>query len=216
MVNQWRGGRGEDARDGEDFSVFSEVGMAQHKGKDWHYKNRCDPGSAQQRNAMREKCSSRNWRGPSVGEVRIPSHANVLFRPRKGDTVDTTLGFHWALADSINAKCETLLHFLQAREGTLITVGSLFSRQPASLLGIDISSSSIKLVELGRDASGTLVLERCCIEPLERGWIADGNIEKFDEVAEALRRLVKKSGTRSKNVAMALPPSAVITKRISL
>lgn len=98
----------------------------------------------------------------------------------------------------------------------MITVGSLFSRQPASLLGIDISSSSIKLVELGRDASGTLVLERCCIEPLERGWIADGNIEKFDEVAEALRRLVKKSGTRSKNVAMALPPSAVITKRISL
>lgn len=98
----------------------------------------------------------------------------------------------------------------------MITVGSLFSRQPASLLGIDISSSSIKLVELGRDASQGLVLERCSIEPLERGWIVDGNIEKFDEVAEALRRLVKKSGTRSKNVAMALPSSAVITKRISL
>ncbi|QKV54295.1 pilus assembly protein PilM [Comamonas antarctica] len=98
----------------------------------------------------------------------------------------------------------------------MITVGSLFNRQPASLLGIDISSSSIKLVELGREPSGMLVLERCCIEPLERGWIVDGNIEKFDEVAEALRRLVKKSGTRSKNVAMALPPSAVITKRISL
>lgn len=98
----------------------------------------------------------------------------------------------------------------------MITVGSLFSRQPASLLGIDISSSSIKLVELGRDTAGALVLERCNIEPLERGWIVDGNIEKFDEVAEALRRLVKKSGTRSKNVAMALPPSAVITKRISL
>ena len=98
----------------------------------------------------------------------------------------------------------------------MITVGSLFNRQPASLLGIDISSSSIKLVELGRDPAGALVLERCCIEPLERGWIADGNIEKFDEVAEALRRLIKKSGTRSKNVAMALPPSAVITKRISL
>jgi type IV pilus assembly protein PilM len=92
----------------------------------------------------------------------------------------------------------------------------LFSRQPAPLLGIDISSSSVKLVELGRDKAGALVLERCAIEPLERGWITDGNIEKFDEVAEALRRLVKKSGTRTKNVALALPPSAVITKRISL
>jgi len=95
-------------------------------------------------------------------------------------------------------------------------MGTLFSRQPAPLLGIDISSSSVKLVELGRDKAGALVLERCAIEPLERGWITDGNIEKFDEVAEALRRLVKKSGTRTKNVALALPPSAVITKRISL
>jgi len=60
------------------------------------------------------------------------------------------------------------------------------------------------------------VLERCAIEPLEKGWITDGNVEKFDEVAEALRRLVKKSGTRTKNVAMALPASAVITKKIIL
>ena len=98
----------------------------------------------------------------------------------------------------------------------MISLESLFSRQPAPLLGIDISSSSVKLVELGRDKAGALVLERCAIEPLERGWITDGNIEKFDEVAEALRRLVKKSGTRTKNVALALPPSAVITKKITL
>ena len=90
--------------------------------------------------------------------------------------------------------------------------GSLFSRQPAPLLGIDISSSSVKLVELGRDKEGVFVLERCVMEPLERGWITDGNIEKFDEVAEAIRKLLKKSGTRTRNVAMALPPPAVITK----
>jgi type IV pilus assembly protein PilM len=35
-------------------------------------------------------------------------------------------------------------------------------------------------------------------------------------VADAIRRLVKKSGARTKNVAMALPPSAVITKKIIL
>ena len=98
----------------------------------------------------------------------------------------------------------------------MISVGSLFSREAAPLLGIDISSSSVKLVELGRDKVGGLVLERCAIEPLERGWVSDGNIEKFDEVAEALRRLVKKSATRTKNVALALPPSAVITKKITL
>ena len=84
------------------------------------------------------------------------------------------------------------------------------------MLGLDISSSSVKLVELSRDKAGNLVLDRCAIEPLERGWIIDGNVEKFDEVAEAVRRLVKKSGTRTKNVAMALPASAVITKKIIL
>jgi len=84
------------------------------------------------------------------------------------------------------------------------------------LLGLDISSSSVKLVELSRDKAGNLVLERCAIEPLDQGWISDGNIEKFDEVAEAVRRVVKKSGSRTKNVAMALAPSAVITKKIVL
>lgn len=84
------------------------------------------------------------------------------------------------------------------------------------MLGLDISSSSVKLVELSKDKGGNLVLERCAIEPLERGWITDGNIEKFDEVADAVRRLVKKSGAKTKNVAMALPPSAVITKKIIL
>ncbi|MFC6282626.1 MULTISPECIES: pilus assembly protein PilM [Polaromonas] len=98
----------------------------------------------------------------------------------------------------------------------MISLGSLFNRQEPPLLGLDISSSSVKLVELSRDKAGQLVLDRCAIEPLERGWITDGNVEKFDEVAEAVRRVVKKSGTRTKHVAMALPASAVITKKIIL
>jgi type IV pilus assembly protein PilM len=98
----------------------------------------------------------------------------------------------------------------------LIPFASLFSRQPAPLIGLDISSSSVKLVELGRGKDGGLVLERCAVEQLEKGWITDGNVEKFEEVAEAVRRVVKKSGTRTKNVAMSLPASAVITKKIVL
>lgn len=84
------------------------------------------------------------------------------------------------------------------------------------MLGIDISSTTIKLVELGRAPSGQHVLEHCAIEPLERGWVTEGNIEKFDDVAEALRRVVRKSGSKTKNVALALPGSAVITKKILL
>lgn len=95
-------------------------------------------------------------------------------------------------------------------------MGSVFNRQDPPLLGLDISSSSVKLVELSRDKSGHLVLDRCAIELLEPGWITDGNVEKFEQVAEAVRRVVKKSGTRTKLVAMALPASAVITKKIIL
>jgi type IV pilus assembly protein PilM len=72
------------------------------------------------------------------------------------------------------------------------------------------------LVELSRDNAGNLVLDRCAIEPLEAGWVTDGNIEKFDEVAEVVRRVVRTSGTRTQNVAMALPASAVISKKIIL
>ncbi len=108
------------------------------------------------------------------------------------------------------------LHISHYLGTVLISLGSLFNRGEPPLLGLDISSSSVKLVELSRDKAGNLVLDRCAIEPLERGWITDGNVEKFDEVAEAVRRLVKKSGTRTKNVAMALPASAVITKKIIL
>lgn len=100
--------------------------------------------------------------------------------------------------------------------GDLFAFNALLRRKPAPLLGIDISSSTIKLVELDRDRGGALRLLHCAIEPLERGWVVDGNIEKFDEVAEALRRLVHKAGTRTKRAALALPGSAVITRKISL
>jgi type IV pilus assembly protein PilM len=98
----------------------------------------------------------------------------------------------------------------------LIPFASLFSSQPEPLFGLDISSSSVKLVELSRNNNGGYTLERCAVEQLEKGWITDGNVEKFDEVAEAIRRVVKKSGTKTKNVAMSLPASAVITKKIVL
>ena len=93
---------------------------------------------------------------------------------------------------------------------------ALLGRTHASMIGLDISTSSVKLVELGQSASGEFVVERFASESFEKGWITDGQIEKFDEVADAVRRVVTKSGTRTKNVAMAMPQSAVITKKIML
>lgn len=92
----------------------------------------------------------------------------------------------------------------------------LLGRKHPPMIGLDISSSSVKLVELSQSNTGEYVLERFASEPFEKGWIADGQIEKFDEVAEAVRKVVAKSGTKTKYVAMAMPQSAVITKKIML
>jgi type IV pilus assembly protein PilM len=92
----------------------------------------------------------------------------------------------------------------------------LLGRKHPPVIGLDVSSSGAKLVELGQAANGEYVLERFASESFERGWITDGQIEKFDEVAEAVRRLVTKSGTRTRQVVMAMPQSAVITKKIML
>jgi len=95
-------------------------------------------------------------------------------------------------------------------------LGQLLGQKHPAVIGLDISSSSVKLVELGQATGGELVLERFASEPFEKGWITDGQIEKFDEVAEAVKRVVSKSGTRTKQVVMAMPQSAVITKKIML
>ena len=89
-------------------------------------------------------------------------------------------------------------------------------RSSAPLLGLDASAGGIKLVELSRDRGDQLTLERCGLEPLEREWIKDGSIENFDGVVEATRRLIRRTGATAKRVAMALPSSEVISKRVIL
>ncbi|MEO5732157.1 MAG: pilus assembly protein PilM [Rubrivivax sp.] len=93
---------------------------------------------------------------------------------------------------------------------------ALLGRKFPPMIGLDISSSSVKLVELGQTAGGDYVLERFASEPFEKGWITDGQIEKFDEVAAAVKRVVGKSGSQTKQAVMAMPQSAVITKKIML
>jgi type IV pilus assembly protein PilM len=93
---------------------------------------------------------------------------------------------------------------------------ALLGRKHPPMIGLDISSSSVKLVELSQTGTGDYVLERFASEPFEKGWITDGQIEKFEAVADAVRRVVSKSGTKTKQVVMAMPQSAVITKKIML
>jgi type IV pilus assembly protein PilM len=90
----------------------------------------------------------------------------------------------------------------------------IFKPQLPPLLGLDISSSSVKMVELVDAGKGALRVERYSIEPLPRDAILDGNIANLEAVAETVRRGWKKLASRTRNVAMALPTATVITKVI--
>ncbi len=98
----------------------------------------------------------------------------------------------------------------------MINLGSLFGKSSPPLAGLDISTSGLRLVELADAGKGTLRLECHAFEALPRGAVVDGNIENFDQVADAVRRIWKKSGTRARHVALGMPPGAVITKKIIL
>jgi type IV pilus assembly protein PilM len=89
-----------------------------------------------------------------------------------------------------------------------------FKTKYPSLIGVDISSTALKLVELAETGKGTYRLERYAIEPLVRDVVADGNIANLDLVSDALKRAHKRLGSRNRNVALALPASMVITKKI--
>jgi type IV pilus assembly protein PilM len=98
----------------------------------------------------------------------------------------------------------------------VINLGSLFGQSSPPLVGLDISTSGVRLVELADAGKGVLRLERYASEPLPRGAVVDGNIENIESVSDAVLRVWKKSGTKIRHVALGMPPAAVITKKIIL
>src|SRR2546423_1634710 len=91
---------------------------------------------------------------------------------------------------------------------------SLFKPKTPPLVGADVSSSAIKMVELTSAGAGQYRVERYAIEPLPRDSVVDGNINNLDAVCDALKRCHKRLGTNIKNLALALPNAAVISKKI--
>lgn len=90
----------------------------------------------------------------------------------------------------------------------------LFKPRPPAVVGADISSSSVKLVELVDAGGGSYRVEHYAIEPLPRDAVVDGNINNLEGVSEALRHCHKRLGSHIKNLAMAVPNNAVISKTI--
>ena len=91
----------------------------------------------------------------------------------------------------------------------------LFSRKYRQLIGLDITTSSIKLIELSWSGKQFRV-ESYAAEPTPANSMNEKNIADAEAVGEAIRRAVKKAGARSKDVAIAISGDAAITKVIQM
>jgi type IV pilus assembly protein PilM len=83
------------------------------------------------------------------------------------------------------------------------------------VLGLDISSSSVKLLELSRHGDRYRV-ETYAVRALPPNAVVEKNINDQDEVATVVKAMVKQSKTRLKHAAVAVAGSSVITKIIDM
>ena len=96
----------------------------------------------------------------------------------------------------------------------LDAIEGMFKAKMPPLIGVDISSSAVKMVEIESAGKGMYRIERYAIEPLPKDSVLEGNVNNLDAVSDALKRCHKRLGSNIKNLAMALPNAAVISKKI--
>ena len=91
----------------------------------------------------------------------------------------------------------------------------LFSRKSGSLLGVDIGSTAVKLVELS-PATQPCRLDAWAVEPLPSGAATAENISDVKAVGATIRRAARRAGCRAKRAAFAVPGSVAVTKTITM
>ncbi len=92
---------------------------------------------------------------------------------------------------------------------------NIFSTKSPPVMGLDIGSSSIRLLQLSRFGD-TYRIDHFAIEPLQQGVIVEKSVQDIEAISEAIRSAVGNSGSNSKFCAVAVSGSAVFTKAISL
>lgn len=93
-----------------------------------------------------------------------------------------------------------------------------FGRRESPLLGIDIGSTAIKLVELGPCAGngqGPIQLTAIARELVPANAVVDKKIADIAQVGQAIGAALRHSGSKTRRAAVAVAGSAVITKVLS-
>ena len=91
----------------------------------------------------------------------------------------------------------------------------LFGEHSAQLVGIDISSAAVKVLQLS-NTGGRYRVEHYGVEPLPPNSVNDKNIVQVEVVGDAIKRAISKSGCSTKYAAIAVSGASVITKVITV
>lgn len=91
-----------------------------------------------------------------------------------------------------------------------------FNESTPPLIGVDISTSAVKMVELSSTGKDSYRLEAYSIAAIPKDAIVDGNISGLEQVSDAVKLAWKLLGSREKRAALALPSAAVITKKVMM
>jgi len=95
----------------------------------------------------------------------------------------------------------------------------LFRSKKQAMLGLDISSTAVKLLELSMSSGrsgGRYRVEAYAVEPLPVNAVVEKNIADVDAVGQSIRSAIKRAGTKTRQAAVAVAGSAVITKVITM
>jgi type IV pilus assembly protein PilM len=92
----------------------------------------------------------------------------------------------------------------------------LFTRTKKGVIGLDIGSSAVKLVELKERKGGEFHLQRLGVEPLSPEAIVDGSIMDSSLVVDAIHRLSDATKVKGGSFATSLSGHSVIIKKIQL
>lgn len=95
-------------------------------------------------------------------------------------------------------------------------LGGLFGKnRSVPVLGVDISSTSVKLLEISKNGDQYRV-DSYAVASLPPNAVVEKNIAELEGVAESLQKAYDRSRTKLKSAAVAVAGSAVITKLIDM
>ncbi len=91
----------------------------------------------------------------------------------------------------------------------------LFQKKQVPVVGIDISSTAVKVLQLGKVGNRYRV-DRYAVEPLPQGAVVERDIRDTEAVGNAIKKAVQKARANTKYAAVAVSGSAVITRSIQM